>query len=65
MLPFKAFDRQNKVTWIILNYHENNGKGTYLAARDDDSDSDGSLSLLSAQNLEGYKFLGFMDEIDP
>ena len=62
MLPFRVFDRENKTTWIILNFHPDEKGGHYLAARDDDTHQDGELRLLSAQEMSSFRLLGFIEE---
>lgn len=64
MVPFRVFDRENKITWLILNYHPGEQGGSYLAVREDDSDQDGALSLLPAAELIKFRMVGFLDDQD-
>ena len=62
MIPFKVFDRDKKVTWLILNYHSSPKGGTYLAAlEDDNTDTDGNLHILDAEELTQFRLVGFAD----
>mgnify|MGYP005706485497 CR=1 FL=1 len=60
MIPFRVFDKENKTTWIVLNYHSNTEK--YLVAREDDSSKDGDLNLISAEELSKLRLVDFYDE---
>jgi hypothetical protein len=64
MTPFKVFDKKNKTTWVVLNYHparaQENG-GTYLVAREDDSNKDGELCLINAEELCKFKWVDFFE----
>lgn len=62
MIPFRVFDRDSKITWTIINYHPSKDGGEYLAARDDDSDQDGEIVVMSIAELKGMKLLDFMEE---
>lgn len=62
MLPFKIFDKKSKKTWLIINYHPNAKGGTYLAAREDDSQQDGELTLLTLEDIIGCRMLEFISE---
>ena len=62
MVPFRVFDRENKITWLILNFHPGSKGGEYLAVREDDSDQDGEISMLAASQLTGYRMVGFVEE---
>ena len=62
MIPFRVYDRDKKITWTIINYHPTPQGGNYLAARDDDSDKDRVLSVLSIDELTKYKMVDFLDE---
>ena len=55
MVPFRVFHRENKELWIVLNYHPSNDGGSYLLAKDDDTDRDGEMSLVAAKDLVKYK----------
>jgi hypothetical protein len=65
MIPFRVFDRDKKHMWQIINYHPDANGGQYLAAREDDGDSDGDLELITAQNIKKMKFVDFIDEVEP
>ncbi len=62
MAPFRVFDRENKVTWLVINYHPSSNE--YLVAREDDSDQDGELSIISAADLTKFRMLDFLEEGD-
>jgi len=51
MVPFRVFDRENKEMWIVLNYQTGAGNGTYLLAREDDTEADGEMKILKAEEL--------------
>ena len=62
MIPFKVFDRDKKVTWLIINFHSTPEGGKYLAALEDDStEKDGNLHLLDAKDLTNFRLIGFAD----
>lgn len=60
MVPFRVFHRENKELWIVLNFHPTDG--TYLLAKDDDSDKDGEMTIIPAKDLVKYKLVDFMEE---
>jgi hypothetical protein len=62
MVPFRVYDRDNKITWVIINYHPDHGGGTYLAARDDDTDKDRELSLLTVEEISKLRMVDFLDD---
>ena len=62
MIPFKVFDREEKVTWVILNHHPGPNGGEYLAAREDDSSLDGELRCIPSTDISGYRLVGFVEE---
>lgn len=62
MIPFKVFDKENKITWLILNYHPGDNGGAYLSVREDDSDQDGEICIIPAPNLAKFRMVGFLDE---
>jgi hypothetical protein len=62
MVPFRVFHRENKELWIVLNYHPSNDGGSYLLAKDDDTDRDGEMSLIPAKDLVKYKLVDFMED---
>lgn len=61
MIPFRVFDRQNKVTWIVINYHPGEKGGTYLVSREDDSDEDGQLTLIPASEMPSFRLVDFYE----
>jgi hypothetical protein len=63
MVPFRVFDRENKEMWVVLNYHANSGgDGSYLVAREDDSDRDGELVIIPATQIAKYRLVDFLEE---
>ncbi|MEZ4742483.1 MAG: hypothetical protein R3B45_08555 [Bdellovibrionota bacterium] len=64
MIPFRVYDRENKITWTIINYHDKPTGGTYLAARGDDSEEDRVLSELTIEELLKHRMVDFLDEGD-
>lgn len=63
MTPFRVFDKAEKQVWIILNFHpDKNGGGSYLAAKEDDSNEDGHMELIPATQFKTLKFVGFLEE---
>ena len=65
MVPFRIFDKENKAIWIVLNYQPDpGGGGGYLIAREDDSETDGEMRIISAAEMTGFKLVDFLDEAD-
>jgi hypothetical protein len=66
MVPFRIFDRENKEMWIVLNYHPGGAgdAGSYLIAREDDSEKDGEMKLLPAGEMKKLRMVDFLDEED-
>lgn len=67
MVPFRVFDRENKQTWIVINYHpatDAGSQGSYLMAQDDDSELDGKLKIITADDFVNFKFVDFIEEIE-
>lgn len=65
MVPFRVFHRENKELWIVLNFHPGSAAGdagSYLLAKDDDTDKDGEMSLIPAKDLLKYKLVDFMED---
>jgi hypothetical protein len=62
MVPFRIYDRENKEMWIVLNFHPN--AGSYLVAREDDSESDGEMRLVKVEEMTKFKLVDFLDEVD-
>ena len=66
MVPFRVFDKANKQMWQVINFHpDNDSGGSYLATREDDSDSDGDMKIITAKDLVHFKFVDFLEEIEP
>ena len=63
MVPFKVFDRQNKQIWLVLNYHPDSKGGKYLAALENDEDTDGEMQIIDSAQLVKFKFLEFLEEV--
>tara|TARA_B100001094_G_scaffold332688_1_gene405850 strand:- start:114 stop:320 length:207 start_codon:yes stop_codon:yes gene_type:complete len=64
MIPFRVFDKNNKQMWQVINYHPDQNGGSYLASREDDSDIDGDIQIIPAQELTMFKFVDFIDDAD-
>jgi hypothetical protein len=66
MVPFRVFDRENKEMWIVLNYHPGaaGDEGSYLLAREDDSEKDGEIALVAAKEFTRFRLVDFLDEGD-
>lgn len=63
MIPFRVFDREHKQMWLVVNYHpDSNGAGSYLATKEDDSDTDGDMRLIAAKDIVKMRFVDFLDE---
>lgn len=62
MVPFRVFDKENKEMWVILNYHQSGGEGSYLAAREDDTEKDGELAIIPAGQLAKFRLVDFLEE---
>jgi len=60
MIPFRAFERDAKQMWIILNYHPTSG--TYLCAREDDNEKDGELRIIPEKEVAKFRLVDFLDE---
>jgi len=66
MVPFRVFDREKKQMWQIINYHPgSNSSGTYLATKEDDDASDGDMRIIPAEELANFKFVDFLEEVEP
>ena len=66
MVPFRVFDRENKQMWQIINYHPDPSTGgSYLATKEDDSDSDGDMKIIAAKDLVKFRFVDFLEESEP
>lgn len=62
MVPFRVYDRANREMWIVLNYHSK--EDSYLLAREDDSDADGEMTIVTAAAMTKFKLVDFLDEAD-
>lgn len=62
MVPFRVYDRANREMWIVLNYHSK--EDSYLLAREDDSDADGEMAIVTSAALTKFKLVDFLDEAD-
>jgi hypothetical protein len=62
MVPFRMFDRESKQMWQVINYHQGENGGHYLASREDDTEDDGNLNILAVADLVGFKFVEFVEE---
>ncbi|WP_159455093.1 hypothetical protein [Pseudobacteriovorax antillogorgiicola] len=52
--------------WQIINYHPNQGaQGSYLATKEDDDATDGDMMIIAAEDLAGFKFVDFLEEVEP
>jgi len=62
MVPFRVYDKAAREMWIVLNYQ---GKeDSYLLAREDDSDADGEMRIVSARDMTKFKLVDFLDEAE-
>ncbi len=62
MIPFRVYDRDKKLTWVVLNYHATPQGGEYLVAREDDSKDDGLLTTLTLAQMKTLRLVDFCDE---
>lgn len=66
MVPFRVFDRSAKQMWQVVNYHPSaDGGGSYLVTKEDDDASDGDMCIISAKELAQFKFVDFLEEVEP
>lgn len=67
MVPFRVFDREKKQMWQIINYHPGSAgsEGSYLATKEDDDASDGDMRIIPSDELAGFKFVDFLEEVEP
>lgn len=66
MVPFRVFDREKKQMWQVINYHPDpESGGSYLATKEDDSDSDGDMQIIAAKDLVKFRFVDFLEEAEP
>ncbi len=65
MVPFRVYDRENKMMWIVLNFHPDaQSGGGYLLAREDDSDEDGEMKIVKASDMTRFRLVDFLDEAE-
>lgn len=64
MVPFRVFDRDKKEMWIVLNFHMDPQGGSYLLAREDDSEQDGIMRLVTPSEITKMRLVDFLDEGD-
>jgi hypothetical protein len=62
MIPFRVFDRENRQMWVVLNHHPGDQNGTYLIATESDDDKDGSLKIVSAEDVANCRMVDFLDD---
>lgn len=71
MIPFRVFDQEKRQLWQIINHHQGSDGGQYLAAldgedpEDDEQGIDGEIRLIPAADIVKYKFVDFIEEVDP
>ena len=66
MLPFRVFDKEKKEMWQVINYHPGaSSEGSYLAAKEDDDNTDRDMRLIPASELVTFKFVDFLEEAEP
>lgn len=61
MVPFRAYDRERKQMWVILNYHPSQDGGSYLAAKETDDDDDGVIAVITAKEMVKLKLVDFLE----
>lgn len=64
MIPFKVFDRENKTTLVVINYHPGKDGGEYLVSREDDSDKDGELFMVPASKFPSFRMVDFVNDLE-
>jgi hypothetical protein len=62
MVPFRVYDKSAREMWIVLNYHSK--EDAYLLAREDDSDADGEMKIVSSRDMTKFKLVDFLDEAE-
>ena len=62
MVPFRIYDKAAREMWIVLNYHSK--EDAYLLAREDDSDADGEMRIISSKEMSKFKLVDFLDEAE-
>ena len=67
MVPFRAFDREKREMWIILNYHPSTtagDMGSYLAAKEDTDERDWEMRLFTVADLQKLRLVDFLEGDD-
>lgn len=67
MVPFRAFDREKREMWIVLNYHPSaaaGDQGTYLAALEDADERDWEMRVFSVGDLAKFRLVDFLEGDD-
>jgi hypothetical protein len=62
MVPFRVYDKAAREMWIVLNYHSK--EDSYLLAREDDSDADGEMKIVTSREMTKFKLVDFLDEAE-
>jgi hypothetical protein len=62
MVPFRVYDKAAREMWIVLNYHSK--EDSYLLAREDETDADGEMKIVSAREMTKFKLVDFLDEAE-
>ncbi len=62
MVPFRIYDKTAREMWIVLNYHSK--EDSYMLAREDDSEVDGEMKIISSQDMVKFKLVDFLDEAE-
>jgi len=64
MIPFRVYDRDKREMWIVLNYQNGDGMGNYLVAKEDETEADGEMKIISPQELTKLKLVDFLEEAE-
>jgi hypothetical protein len=62
MVPFRVYDKAAREMWIVLNYQSK--EDSYLLAREDETDADGEMKIVSAREMTKFKLVDFLDEAE-
>jgi hypothetical protein len=62
MVPFRVYDKAAREMWIVLNYHSK--EDSYLLAREDDSDADGEMKIVTSREMTKFNLVDFLDEAE-
>ena len=62
MVPFRVYDKAAREMWIVLNYHSK--EDSYLLAREDDSDADGEMKIVTSREMTKFKLVDVLDEAE-